>query len=122
MSAQEFDQIFQDLIAKALIPLGFRPTNDADIEALLDTITCEQMSEDTVERILSKAKGEIAIGQRQQLSSEEDQLTFTEKERELLALHRSQGKDLSPEVLKKLEELRKKAREKQQGTDNDSKK
>jgi len=118
MSEQDRDMKFRDLIAKALIPPGFRPTNNKDIEALLDTINDEQLNEELIERIIAKAKGELSIGVRQ--SYDESQVVFTEKEQELLALHRSQGQELPAEIQKKLEELRKKAQEEQQDIEGES--
>ena len=118
MSEQDRDMKFRDLIAKALIPPGFRPTTNKDVEDLLDTINDEQLNEEVVERIIAKARGNLSIGVKQ--AFDEPQVRFTEREQELLALHRSQGQETPAEIQKKLEELRKKAREEQEDTESKS--
>lgn len=118
MSEQDRDMKFRDLIAKALIPPIFRPTNDKDIEDLLNTVSDQQLDEEAVERIIAKARGKLPIGVKQ--VHDESQVTFTEREQELLALYRSQGRETPAEIQKKLEELRKKAQEEQKNIESES--
>jgi hypothetical protein len=111
MSIEDQDQRLMDLIAEALIPRGFQPQSDDEIEALLDAMDGEPLSEEEIKRILAKARGKMPIGERNVASVEPIEYALSESEKELVALYRSQGKELPPEIQKKLEELRKKAKE-----------
>lgn len=111
MSIEDQDQRLMNLIAEALIPRGFRPQSDNEIEALLDAMDGEPLSEEKIKRILARARGKMPIGERNFASVETIEHTLSESEKELVALYRSQGKELPPDIQKKLEELRKKAKE-----------
>jgi hypothetical protein len=111
MSIEDQDQRLTDLIAEALIPRGFRPQSDNEIEALLDAMDSEPLNEEEIKHILAKARGKVPIGERKVASIEQIEYAFSESEKELVALYRSQGKELPPEIQKKLEELRRKAKE-----------
>lgn len=101
-----------DLVAEALIPRGFRPQSEEEIEALLDAMDGKPLSEEKVKRILAKARGQMPIAERNIVFIEPIvEYTLNEREKELVSLHRAQGKELPPEIQKKLEELRKKAKE-----------
>jgi len=118
MSMEDQDQRLTDLIGEALVPRGFRPQSDDEIESLLDAVGGEPLSEGEIERILAKVRGEIPIGERNPSSTELIEGVFTESEQELVALHRTQGQELPPEIQKRLEELRKKAKEEQKEKEN----
>jgi len=111
MPIEDQERRLMDLIAEALIPRGFRPQSDNEIEALLDAMDNEPLSEEEIKRILAKARSKMPIGERNVAPVEPIDYPLSESEKELVALYRSQGKELPPEIQKKLEELRKKAKE-----------
>jgi hypothetical protein len=98
MSIEDQDQRLTDLIAEALIPRGFRPQSDNEIEALLDAMDSEPLNEEEIKHILAKARGKVPIGERKVASIEQIEYAFSESEKELVALYRSQGKELPPEI------------------------
>ncbi len=119
MPAEDQDQWLRELIAEATIPRGFRPINDDEIEALLDAVDSKPLGEDAIDRIIAKAMGCLPLGERQQQEDVFNEAALTERERELLALYRSQGEELPPEIQRKLEEFRKQVeQEMEDGEDN----
>ena len=116
----EQDQRLMDLVTEALIPRGFRPQSDDEIEALLDAMDDEPLSEEKIKRILAKARGQMPIGERDVVLVEPIiEYTLSEREKELVSLCRAQGKDLPPDIQKKLEELRRKAKEEAKAKDKE---
>jgi hypothetical protein len=81
------------------------------MEKMLRACAGGNLPEEKLERMLKKVKGEIPLGQREFLSYELDSLPLTDAQRELAALHRAQGKELPPEILKMLEEFRARVRQ-----------
>jgi len=118
MSIEDQDQRLMDLIAEALIPRGFQPQSDDGIEGLLDAMDGEPLSEERIKRILAKARGEMPIGERNYAPVEPIEHAPSESKKEFATLYRSQGKKLPPEIQKKLEELRRKAKEKEEEKEN----
>ena len=108
MADQKADRDLRSLIFKAIVPKGFRPTTSKDIEAMLDGMGGERMPEDRLQRMLRKVRGEKPIG----VSHNVSEATYAELSRqqeELVALYRARGREIPPDVLAKLEEMRKRA-------------
>ena len=112
MTDESNDKKLYRLIEEAVVPPGLRPKSPTDVEKMLRACTGERLSDEKLRRMLRKVKGEIPLGKREATQHELDALPLTEAQRELVALHRAQGKDLPPEVLKMLEEFRAQAQEK----------
>ena len=112
------DKDMKDYLYRKLVPPGFRPQSDNEIEQTLDALDEGPMDPETTARILAKAKGEIALGYEspRPFSSTTEE---TAESRELLALHRSEGDDESDDVEKKLEKYRQQAEE-PSDTDDDT--
>ena len=123
MSAEEQDterdRELRRRIERAIVPPGLRPRLE-DIEALLDAVGGDPLTDDEVARILTKAKGDLPLGRRRRddepIAAEH---VAAEEEQELLALHRSQGKEVPDEIQRKLDALRKKARDAGQAEQDD---
>lgn len=105
------DENMKEYLHRLLVPRGFRPQADEDIEKALDAFDDGPLDSDIVVRILIKAKSGI--------QRSDDSATFDDKpieegadSEELLALHRSEGDAESDEVKKKLEKYRQQAKEK----------
>ena len=56
------NQRLHKILNAALIPPGFRPQNNTEIEALLETIGGESLSSDKLARMLRKINGKEPIG------------------------------------------------------------
>lgn len=101
----------KDYLHRMLVPPGFRPQSEEDIEKVLDAFDEGPLDSEIVERVLGKSKGEI----QRSYDSVEFDTTGTVQDRaeseELLALHRSEGDVESDDVKKKLEEYRQHAKE-----------
>ena len=72
--------------------------------------------------MLRKAKGEEPFGFETYLESPIDFTSLTKQEELLLAFYREQGKEIPPEILTKLENMRKRAKEDQGREDSNGKK
>jgi hypothetical protein len=111
MSREEIDKPVRDLVARAFLPPDLCPSDPKSIEAMLDKARGRPLSDEQVERMLRKAKGELPVGEREEEPDapwSEDVLTA--EQRELVFLCRNEGKELPPEIEEKLRRLREKAR------------
>ncbi len=119
---EEQDKHVRDLIKKVYLPPELSPSDPDKIEAMLDAAGGQHLTDEEVERMLKKARGEIPVGEPREkeeysVSPEEG---LTEQERELVALHRNEEGELSPEIKEKLRLLREKAKaESDEGEDCD---
>lgn len=99
------------IIRDALVPKGYRPTTIDDVEAMLDSIGGERFSDDKIARMLRKVRGEeIAVDWTESL--EEITESLNAEEHKLAVFYRAKGKEIPPEVQAKLEEMRRRAKEK----------
>ena len=104
--AEYTDAELNDLVFKAIVPKGLRPETPEEIDAMLDVIGGEALSEDTVQRMLQKIRGEEPLGEPQKeggLGSPEDvaeSLSAAE-----LALYRNRNDDIPPEVEQLLQDM-----------------
>jgi len=118
MSSDKEDKKLYSLIYKAIVPKGLRPESQEEIEAMLDTIGGEPLSEDKFMRMMRRIKGEEPIGV---IPDEPDAFLLEEKlsphERQLLTRYRTRGEAIPPEIQKKLDEIRKRALGKQDKDD-----
>lgn len=113
------DRQLRRMISDAVIRPGFRPQTDDEIEAMLNALAGESFSDDQVERILKKAKGDLPIGERHNAPAFYEE-SNVEEVGELLAMHRGEGEDMPDEVKEKLDMLRKKAEQDDSEENDDS--
>ncbi len=66
MSHEENDKTIRDLIARVFLPPEECPADSASIEAMLDKAHGRPLSDEQVERMLKKAKGELPVGDREE--------------------------------------------------------
>ena len=64
MSHEENDNTIRDLIARVFLPSDECPADSASIEVMLDKALGRPLSEEQVERMLRKAKGELPVSAR----------------------------------------------------------
>jgi hypothetical protein len=113
VSINDNDKKLYESIYKAIVPKGLRPESQKDIDAMLETIGGEVLSQDKFQRMLRKIKGEEPLGFEAQCKSSESAESLTSREEKLVVLYREQGKAIPPEIQKKLEDMRKRAQGKQ---------
>lgn len=99
----------RNLLYRALVPPGFRPENNEQIEAMLDTISAESLTEERRVRMLRKISGKQPIGVHSEEVIEYSPIEMSEEQKELLALCRAKGKEIPPEIKKILEAMEKRA-------------
>ena len=106
MPAKYSDKELNSLIFKAIVPTGLRPTSQGDVETMLDALGGEEPSEDKLERMLRKVRGEESVGfcDWESIDSLEK---LTIRQEELVAFYRARGKELPPDIQAKLDEIRK---------------
>ena len=109
MTDQQNDKLFDKLVHRSLVPVGYRPRTDADIEAMLDAIGGEPLAEEQYERMLCKIRGEEPVGVEREQIHPTSPLKETEEERELAAMYRAEGEELPPEIQEKLKKLEEEA-------------
>ena len=100
----------KDYLHQMIVPSGFRPQTDEEIERALDLFDEGSMDSDTVAKILEKAKGGLPLNYEMD-SAELELIEEPAESEELLALHRSGTNEDSDEVNEKLEKYRAEARD-----------
>lgn len=113
MPINDKDKKMYASIYKAIVPKGLRPESQKDIDAMLETVGGEALPQDKFQRMLRKIKGEEPLGFEAQCKSSESFESLTSREKELVVLYREQGKAIPPDIQKKLEDMRKRAKGKQ---------
>ncbi len=103
------NQRLHQILNAALIPSGFRPQSDAEIEAMLETIGGEPLSSDKLARMLRKIDGKEPIGVKLQKEVDVSPSVLNETQRELVMLYRSKGRAIPPEIQAMLDDMRKRA-------------
>lgn len=112
MNESEQNAMNDELIQRALIPPGLRPTTNDEIERMLDSIGGEAMSDGKLERMLRKVTGEEPIGVRQPRESSEPLRQLSPEQEEQVALYlRAEGKEIPPDIQEILDEIEKRAAE-----------
>jgi hypothetical protein len=114
MTPDDSDKRLRKKIERAFVPADLCATDPDAIEALLDAAKAEPFSEDKVNRMLGKLKGDIPLGEREKEEEDEGRVWtesgLTEEEEALVALHRNGGTQLPPEIQEKLRQLREQAK------------
>lgn len=104
------DKDLKDYLHRMIVPPGFRPQSDDEIKKALDAFDEGPLDDETVARILSKAKRESPLYYESE-KFEVDPIEENAETDELLALHRVEGDVESDEVKEKLEKYRQQAKD-----------
>jgi hypothetical protein len=100
------DETINELVFKAIVPKGLRPETPEEIDAMLDALGGEMQSEDDVQRMLRKIRGEEPLGDP---TAERDLDCHGDATAELsdaeLALYRNRNEDVPPEVDQMLQDM-----------------
>jgi len=100
------------LLRRALVPKGYRPTKDADIEKMLDTIGEEPMSEEKLQRMLRKVNGQEPVFPDRTTPASKLTTELSPEEKEVHALCRSKNEPLPPDLAAKVKALEEKTAKK----------
>jgi hypothetical protein len=106
------DELFNGLIRRAIVPRGFRPVNDEEVESMLEGMQGEEMPTDKYQRMLAKIEGgkPLAWESEDQDESLGEWDSESKEASEFASLFCSEGdEDLSPEMKEKLAEFEKRA-------------
>lgn len=112
MTNQNFDIHLDGLVRSALVPKGYRPIKNSDIEKLLDTIEEEPISEEKKQRMLRKIRGQEPVFQDRTYPESIITTDLTAQEKEFVTLHRAKNRPLPPDLAAKLKEMEKRASKK----------
>lgn len=56
MTNKNSDRVFDGLIHRSIVPKGFRPETDAEIEAMLESLGSGEISDEKRRRMLAKIR------------------------------------------------------------------
>jgi len=108
---QPSDRVFDGLVRRAIVPRGFRPQSDAEIESMLDAIGPGDMSDAKLQRMLGKTHGRIPLSWEKEEPEASSWQPNTAEARELAEMFRARGDELPPELEEKLREMEARAAE-----------
>lgn len=111
MTNQDEDRMFDKLVRRSLVPRGFRPESDEDIEAMFDAFGESELSESKRKRMLRKIRGEEPLVWEQEQDSPSVRIESAADVREMVEMFRSKGEELPPELEERLRELEQQAAE-----------
>ena len=100
------DAELNELVFKAIVPKGLRPETSEEIDAMLDAIGGETPSEETVQRMLRKIRGEEPLGEPQEsVGLDSSDAAAVDMSATELALFRNRDDDIPPEVEQLLKDM-----------------
>ena len=111
MSQPKEDDLFDALLFRAMVPKGFRPSNDAEIEQMLNALGAVEVPEAKLSRMLGKISGAIPKGWEDGIEVQPDTEDESAEAREMAELYRARGEALPPELEAKLKEMERRASE-----------
>lgn len=111
MTYQDEDTMFDKLVRRSLVPKGFRPESDQDIEAMFDALGESELSESKRDRMLRKICGEEPVIWEKEQDSTPVDVESVSDIRETVEMFRSKGEEVPPELEEKLRELEQRAAE-----------
>jgi len=111
MNKKGEDRLFDALVRRAIVPKGYRPKSDEEIETMLGALGPSQVSDEKLERMLGNIKGLIPMSWESEESKSPSWQANSAEAQELAAMYRAQGEELPPELEEKLREMEKRAAE-----------
>jgi hypothetical protein len=123
MNAPRSDKELNNLIYKAIVPKGLRPANRKELDAMLDATSGDVPSEESIQQMLRKIRGEEPIGHLYTKGIPAEGITSDEVvdiSEEAIALYRNQGENIPPEIEEKLKEMEEHAQEENEEDDPDT--
>ena len=105
MSKDQQEQLFDDLVLRALVPRGFRPESDDEIEAMLEALGDCDDSEERTQRLKAKILSNDGPDLEKELRIEGSVEIDTSEANEFAEMFRGKGEDLPPELEQRLREM-----------------
>lgn len=105
MSNQSPESRRDAMLRRALVPKGYRPTKDADIEKMLDAVGDQPIDETKIQRMLRKINGQEPVFPEQLSPIPVITGQLTPEEQDVFALCRSKNKPLPPDLAAKVKAL-----------------
>lgn len=109
MTNQHGEKLFDKLVRRSLIPKGFRPESDEDIDAMFDALGQSELSESKRNRMLRKICGEEPMSWNLKQDSNPVHVDSTTDIQEMVEMFRSKGEEVPPDLEEKLRELEQQA-------------
>ncbi len=120
MNSQSPDSQRDAMLRRALVPKGYRPINNADIEKMLDAIGDQPIEDAKLQRMLRKINGQEPMFAERVAPTSAIPDLLTPKEQEVFALCRSKNKPLPPDLAAKIKTFEDKAAKKPNSDGDDS--
>tara|TARA_A100001391_G_scaffold160381_2_gene119021 strand:- start:1085 stop:1453 length:369 start_codon:yes stop_codon:yes gene_type:complete len=111
LESHQSDRKIETLVRQTIVPIGFRPQSDSEIDQLLDAFGPEEVTNAKLERMLDKISGRGGSG------SERPQVFFavefeeTSESKEMAEMFRAQGDVLPADLEEQLREMERRASE-----------
>ncbi|MFN3150435.1 hypothetical protein [Bremerella sp.] len=121
-SEKDHDFFLETLVRNALVPKGFRPESDEEIEQMLDAMGTIDVPSDKFTRVMSKITGDTPLNwEIDRAASQGETLSPESAEaRELAEMFRAKGEDLPPELEEKLRKMEERAAEPPEDEDEEN--
>ena len=103
------EEIFDGLVQRSLVPRGFRPETDEEIEAMLEGLGSGEVSQDKLQRMLGKIQGSTPMAWEVVAEESNSWQSDSAEAKELAEMYREKGEELPPELEAKLREMEEKA-------------
>ncbi len=103
------DRVLSDLLLSALVPDGYRPQSDEEIERMLGALGQQPIPADKRDRMLGKALGKIPKRWEVEQDSVSSFSGDTSEAQELAEMHRAKGDDLPMDLERLLREMEERA-------------
>ena len=103
------EELFDGLVQRSLIPRGFRPETDEEIEAMLEGLGGGEVSQDKLQRMLGKIQGSTPMAWEVVAEESDSWQSDTAEAKELAEMYRAKGEKLPSELEAKLREMEEKA-------------
>ncbi len=105
------DRVLSDLVMSAVVPDGYRPQSDKEIERMLDSLGSQPISAEKRDRMLGKALGRISKRWEDEHDRQSRSVVDSNESRELAEMHREKGEDLPPQLEERLRQMEERASE-----------
>lgn len=120
MTTHRNDAFMDGLFRRALVPPGFRPRTDEELEQALDALSSIEVSQDKVRRILKKISGECSFDSELYVTDCTSEVKSFAEPQELVEMFRAEGEEIPPEIAERLDELEREAAREAEDEDDDS--
>ena len=111
MPRDDEDRLFDGLVERAIVPRGFRPETDEEIEAMLNSLGHVEIGENKLHRMIDKIEGSTPMGW--DVVEDQDPVVIPDsaEARELAEMYRAKGEEIPPELEELLRDMERRASE-----------